>query len=66
MEQALSEYDCEQMRSILQATVEEYTPPSGLIDTVWRASHPVAARSGSVVELPARRVRGPADQDGIA
>ena len=37
-----------------------------LVDRVWRASHPVASRSGSVVELPTRRRQGGPDGDEIA
>jgi len=66
MEQAIADYDCERMREILQATVKEYAPPGGLVDRVWRASHPVATRSGSVVELPTRRRQAAPDSDEIA
>jgi hypothetical protein len=54
------------MREILEQVVAEYAPPGGLVDRVWRASHPVASRSGSVVELPTRRRQGGPDGDEIA
>jgi FlaA1/EpsC-like NDP-sugar epimerase len=66
MEGAIAAYDCERMREILQATVKEYAPPGGLVDRVWRASHPVATRTGSVVELPTRRKQASPDGDEIA
>jgi FlaA1/EpsC-like NDP-sugar epimerase len=66
MEVAVGEHDCERMREILEQVVAEYAPPGGLVDRVWRASHPVASRSGSVVELPTRRRQGGPDGDEIA
>ena len=65
MEQAIAAYDCEGMRKILQTTVKEYAPPGGLVDRVWRASHPVGTRVASVVELPTRRRHGAPDIDEI-
>ena len=58
LERAIRDHDCELMSETLKTTVQEYTPPGGLVDRVWRASHPVAARAGSVVPLPTRRQDG--------
>lgn len=66
IERAVAAYDCERMREILQTTVEEYAPPGGLVDSIWRASHPVATRSASVVALPTRRAQAKPDSDEIA
>ncbi len=58
LETAIRDHNCEMMSEVLRDTVDEYMPPGGLVDRVWRASHPVAARSGSVVSLPTRRQDG--------
>ncbi|MGB5544411.1 MAG: hypothetical protein WBO15_13530, partial [Gammaproteobacteria bacterium] len=58
LETAIRDHNCEMMSEVLSDTVDEYTPPGGLVDRVWRASHPVAARAGSVVSLPTRRQEG--------
>ncbi|MGB5586411.1 MAG: hypothetical protein WBN78_01480, partial [Gammaproteobacteria bacterium] len=58
LETAVRDHNCELMADILKQMVREYTPPGGLVDRVWRANHPVAARPGSVVPLPTRRQEG--------
>jgi FlaA1/EpsC-like NDP-sugar epimerase len=58
LETAIRDHNCELMSSTLKQMVREYAPPGGLVDRVWRANHPVAARSGSVVPLPSRRKEG--------
>lgn len=61
---AARESDCRAIRRILRETVAQYTPPGGLVDKVWRATHvPPAARGASVVELP-NRLAAPSKPEG--
>jgi len=53
---AVAQNDCTAIREILRRVVDEYMPPSGLVDFVWRAgAKQRSLREASVVPISSRR-----------
>jgi len=55
MSAAIGEFDCASARQLLLASVEGYTPTSGIEDLVWRVEHADPAQAAKVTDLDSRR-----------
>ncbi|MGI9344506.1 MAG: polysaccharide biosynthesis protein [Gammaproteobacteria bacterium] len=55
MSAAIGEFDCASARQLLLASVEGYTPTSGIEDLVWRVAHADPVQAAKVTDLDSRR-----------